>query len=89
MKKLMGMKRKSGQGMTEYIIIIAIIAIGAIMIVGIFGAQIKEVFSGIGGSLGGKDDKSGSLDAELDAEAETREQMDSYDDQGQDGDQSL
>lgn len=88
MKKLMKMKRKSGQGMTEYIIIIAIIAVGAIIIVGIFGAQIKEVFSGIGGALGGQDSKSGDLSGKLDAEAETKESMKSYDEQKQ-GDDSI
>lgn len=35
---------KAGQGMTEYIIILAIIAIGAILIIGLFGKQIKATF---------------------------------------------
>ncbi len=37
-------QRKAGQGMTEYIIILAIIAIGAILIIGLFGKQIKASF---------------------------------------------
>jgi Flp pilus assembly pilin Flp len=37
-------RRKAGQGMTEYIIILAIIAIGAILIIGLFGKQIKATF---------------------------------------------
>lgn len=37
-------RRKAGQGMTEYIIILAIIAIGAILIIGLFGKQIKASF---------------------------------------------
>lgn len=37
-------RSKSGQGMTEYIIILAIIAIGAILIIGLFGKQIKASF---------------------------------------------
>jgi len=77
--------RKSGQGMTEYIIIIAIIAIGAILIVGIFGSQIKEVFSGIGASLGGQDKKTGDLTTKLGTEAAKKESMDTFDDQAQKG----
>ncbi len=38
-------KRESGQGMTEYIIIVAIIAIGAILVIGLFGKQVKTAFS--------------------------------------------
>ena len=74
------LKRKSGQGMTEYIIIIAIIAIGAILIVGLFGQQIKEVFTGMGGALAGSDDKSGEIEMEDKANKET---MGTFDDQDQ------
>ena len=31
--------------MTEYLIILAVVAVAAILIVGLFGAQIKNVFS--------------------------------------------
>jgi len=73
--------RKSGQGMTEYIIIIAIVAIGCIMIVGLFGKQIKGVFTGISGSLSGANNT--QVDSGFDdsvGEAEDREGMDTYDD---------
>ena len=73
--------RKSGQGMTEYIIIIAIIAIGAILVVGLFGKQIKGVFSGISGSLAGSQntqDDTGATDA---ADNVKRSGMDDYDEQ--------
>ncbi|MEI6218295.1 MAG: hypothetical protein WCP86_05305 [bacterium] len=46
--------RKRGQGMTEYIIIIAIVAIGAIAIIGLFGKQIKHAFNRIGGAVDGR-----------------------------------
>ena len=36
---------EKGQGMTEYIIIVAIIAIGAIIIVGLFGDAIRDRFN--------------------------------------------
>jgi len=57
--------RKSGQGMTEYIIIVAIVAIGAILIVGLFGKQIKGVFSGMGSSLGGTDDQNTAVNTQI------------------------
>lgn len=83
MKKLVKMNRKSGQGMTEYIIIIAIIAIGAILIVGIFGKQIKQVFSGMGSSLGGQDKKTKDLTKDLTKESKKKESMATFDNQNQ------
>ena len=44
---------KKGQGMTEYIIIVALIAIAAIGIYALFGEQIRSVVSSIGGQLSG------------------------------------
>ncbi len=79
--------RKSGQGMTEYIIIVAIIAIGAILIVGLFGQQIKGVFTGMGNSLGGDDDGSsavsGTVKGEMDNEDAETESMGSFDESDQ------
>ena len=46
-------RRKRGQGMTEYIIVIAIVAIGAILIIGVFGKQIKNTFARIAQALSG------------------------------------
>ena len=42
MRKMM--KRQAGQGMTEYIIIVALIAISAIGVVSIFGDNIRKIF---------------------------------------------
>jgi pilus assembly protein Flp/PilA len=42
MRKLM--KKQAGQGMTEYIIIVALIAIAAIGVVTIFGDNIRKLF---------------------------------------------
>lgn len=49
------MKRnsKSGQGMVEYIIIVAIIALAAIAIFGVFGDTIRAKMSGGVTALGG------------------------------------
>ncbi len=47
------MRGRRGQGMTEYIIIVALIAIAAITIFGLFGDQIKTVITDIANALGG------------------------------------
>ena len=46
-------KSQSGQGMTEYLIIVALIAIAAIGVVTVFGRDIRELFSGTTDSLAG------------------------------------
>jgi Flp pilus assembly pilin Flp len=38
------MSAESGQGMTEYIIIVALIAISCIVVVSIFGDNIRKIF---------------------------------------------
>ena len=38
--------REEGQTMTEYILIVALIAIAAIVVLRLFGEQIKELFTG-------------------------------------------
>ena len=76
------MRRKSGQGMTEYIIIVAVIAIGAILIVALFGQQIKVTFGRITGTLGGKDTKGTGASQVMTAagnEAKVTESMDKFD----------
>jgi len=47
-------KDESGQGMTEYIIIVALIAIAAIGVVTIFGDNIRDLFSGATNALAGE-----------------------------------
>src|SRR5437870_4588264 len=47
-------KSQSGQGMSEYLIIVALIAIAAIGVVTVFGRDIRELFSGTTGSLSGQ-----------------------------------
>jgi hypothetical protein len=44
---------KSGQGMVEYIIIVAVIALAAIVIFGIFGDTIRAKMGGAVSELGG------------------------------------
>lgn len=46
-------KKKKGQGMTEYIIIVALIAVATITLVTVFGDQIRELFFATGKKLEG------------------------------------
>jgi len=71
--------RKNGQGMTEYIIVIALVAIGAILIVGLFGKQIKHAFSRIGGAVDGTQVGQGQVTGELTTESGKLDAMNSYD----------
>lgn len=54
-KSMQRMNAKSGQSMTEYIIIIAVIAIASIVVFGLFGTQIKETVSRLASSLRGEE----------------------------------
>lgn len=77
--RLLGMKRKQGQGMTEYIIIVGLIALSAIVIVALFGKQIKAQFSGMTTALSGKTAEVTSHEAAATKEAETENQLSKYD----------
>ena len=44
---------EKGQGMSEYLIIVALVAIAAIGVVTVFGRDIRELFSGTTDSLAG------------------------------------
>lgn len=46
-------RRVTGQGMTEYIIIVALIATAAIVAVGVFGGVVKDSFVGMAQRLSG------------------------------------
>ncbi len=63
-------KNRKGQGLTEYIIIVALVAIAAIGIVNIFGNQLRNQFHTIVSAMSGSaDSKVKSLKAEAGAEA--------------------
>lgn len=47
-------RSEKGQGMTEYIIIVALIAIAAIGVVTIFGDNIRDLFAGATNALAGE-----------------------------------
>ena len=48
------MTKKSGQGMTEYIVIVALVAIAAIAVYQFFGQTIRSQTSGIALEISGK-----------------------------------
>ena len=56
-RKRYRMKRRSsrGQAILEYIIIIAIVAVAALTVLGLFGDRIRQLISGVTTSLGGKE----------------------------------
>ncbi len=56
-------RRITGQGMTEYIIIVALIALSAIAVVGFFGDVVKTQFAGMAEVLSGETRKTKSLEA--------------------------
>lgn len=53
------MKGRRGQGMTEYIIMVALIAIACLIIFGLFGKQIRQVVKSMGGALSGQQQATG------------------------------
>ncbi len=48
-------QRQRGQGMTEYIIIVALIAVAAIGVYALFGQTIRNQVSGLAAEVAGKD----------------------------------
>lgn len=50
---LMRLRGRKGQGMTEYIIIVALIAIAAIGVVSLFGDNIRKLFATSANALAG------------------------------------
>ena len=55
MKNVKQLKKQIGQGMTEYIIIVALIAIAAIAVYGFFGDTLRSQVGGMAQELAGKD----------------------------------
>jgi pilus assembly protein Flp/PilA len=45
------LRKKDGQAMTEYVIIICIVAIAVLLVVGVFGTNIRNLFSSANSSL--------------------------------------
>jgi Flp pilus assembly pilin Flp len=61
--------RQGGQGMSEYIIVVALVALAAITVVGMFGGIVQEQFSNMAATLSG-DDTAVAAESERDDDAE-------------------
>ena len=60
--KVRALRRERGQGMTEYIIIVALIAVACIGIVTLFGNNIRALFSDSARALAGEETVANSGD---------------------------
>jgi type IV pilus assembly protein PilA len=81
MKRLQSGQR--GQGMTEYIIIVAMIAIAAIAVYQYFGSTVRNQTAAIAQELAGNDGTAAKNKAQTDAtagatKAATKETLDTY-----------
>lgn len=63
--KSRNMKKKSGQAMVEYIIIVVLVAIACIVVVGAFGDRLRSMFDGATEELGGTGGSDGSSSVEM------------------------
>jgi Flp pilus assembly pilin Flp len=52
-KRIAGRRNQRGQGMTEYIIIVALVAIGAIGVYNLFGKTVRDQTTAMGCALAG------------------------------------
>ncbi|GAA4014520.1 hypothetical protein [Actimicrobium antarcticum] len=73
LKQSFGMTKNSGQGMTEYIVIVALVAIAAIAVYQFFGQTIRSQTSGIALELAGKKSDGAITQAGVAADATTAE----------------
>ncbi len=72
MSMLRQSKKQAGQGMTEYIIIVALIAVAAIGVYSFFGGTIRAQTSGMAAEMAGgsaKDGQKAAADNSKDAKA--------------------
>ena len=90
MKRTTTSKRQLGQGMTEYIIIVALIAIGAIGVYTAFGKTVQHDVAGIAEGLAGNQTKAtaevtsaGTSADKADTEAKKTKGMDTFADDTQ------
>ena len=84
--------KQRGQGMTEYIIIVALIAVAAIAVTQLFGATIRNQMAAISQEVSGKDGtasigKAQAAAGKAKTQAETDRQLSSFGNQAVDGKQ--
>ena len=70
-------RKERGQGLSEYAIIVALITVASIVIVGVFGDQIREIFYKSGKRLSG--DSGAKIDDKVSgAESSVEGQLDDW-----------
>lgn len=79
----MGTKRsrknpRSGQGLTEYIIVVALVAIAAIGVVNLFGNQLRNQFATIVAAMSGSSDRKVESLAEPARQESNRKNLSNY-----------
>jgi type IV pilus assembly protein PilA len=84
--------RQAGQGMTEYIIIVALIAVAAIAVSQLFGATVRNQIAGIAMEVSGKDGtaaitQAGTAAGKAKDDAEKEKGLSAYGDQATNGKQ--
>ena len=60
-------KKIRGQGMSEYLILVALVAVAAIAAVGLFGGTARSQLASISQELSGQDGTAANTDAQTDA----------------------
>ena len=70
-----GRRRQRGQGMTEYIIIVALITIGAIFVVTVFGDNIRALFGSSANALQGQSTSTTDLGGTVVSEDEVKRDL--------------
>lgn len=70
--------RRSGQGLTEYIIVVALVAIAAIGVVNLFGNQLRNQFATIVAAMSGSSDKKVESLAESARQESNRKTLSNY-----------
>lgn len=68
--------RQAGQGMTEYIIIVALVAVAAISVYNLFGDTVRGQVGDLAAELGGGETKQLGNTAGKDAQSEGKEEYD-------------
>ncbi len=53
-------KRQKGQAIVEYVILIVVVAVAALVLLGVFSERIQQLISGASNAIGGQD-KSGEI----------------------------
>jgi pilus assembly protein Flp/PilA len=68
-------RKERGQGMTEYIIIVALVAIGAIFVVTVFGNNIRALFGSSANALSGESTNPSDLGADKVTEEQVKRDL--------------